>query len=84
MAQRKYLFGSKGGFGYYPITIIGWIITIIYFVSLIYIFIRISSTADSLGGTLLSFAPFLFGATVILLFICYLTGQPIKRDDLKI
>ncbi|HVT01688.1 MAG TPA: hypothetical protein VHE53_05690 [Patescibacteria group bacterium] len=84
MAQRKYLFGSRGGVGYYPTTVAGWIIVLIYFAFLIYEFIRINSMSHSLKDTLIGFGPFFFGATVILLFICYLTGQPFKRDELKI
>ena len=84
MAERKYWFGSKGGFGWYPVNLKGWATLLIYFAFLIFVFVKIDSNSHSISDTLIGFAPFLFGATILLLFVCYLTGQPIKRSDLKI
>lgn len=82
--ERKYWFHSKYGFGWYPVTIRGGIVFLLYFAFLIYIFFRIDSNSHSVSDTLIGFAPFIIGATIILLFICYLTGEPLKVSKLKI
>ena len=82
--EKKYWFGSKYGFGWYPINLKGILVFASYFAFLIYVFLKIDSTSRSVSETIIGFLPFLFGATIILLFICYLTGEPIKIKKLKI
>lgn len=76
---KKYWFRSKYGFGYYPTTIKGGLVFFLYFAFLTYVFITIDKNSHSISDTLIGFAPFAFCATIILLFICYLTGEPIKK-----
>ena len=83
-SQKKYWFRSKYGFGWYPVTLKGAAVFILYFIFLGISFSFIDSGSHSVSDTLIGFAPFLFGATVILLFICYLMGEPIKVKNLKI
>lgn len=83
-SQKKYWFRSKYGFGWYPVTMKGSAVFILYFVFLGIAFTRVNAGSHSASDTLIGFAPFLFGATVILLFICYLMGEPIKVKNLKI
>lgn len=80
----KYWFGSKYGFGWYPRTIKGMLVILSYFAFLGYTFHKIDSNSHSLSDTLIGFSPFFIGATIILLFICYLTGEPLKVSKLKI
>jgi hypothetical protein len=82
--QRKYWFRSKYGFGWYPINIKGWIVFTIYFAFLIYVFIKLNYNSPALSSTLISEIPYFFGGTIILLFICYIMGEPIKIKDLKV
>ncbi len=83
-SKRKYWFRSKYGFGWYPVTYRGILVFILYFAFLIWAFVKSGDNSHSFIETLGAFIPYLFGATVILLFICYLTGEPIKVTKLKI
>lgn len=77
--SRKYWFRSKYGFGWYPTSVRGFIVFFIYFAYLFYVFFWIDSNSASLLNTLIYLLPFLVSGTIILLFICYLTGEPLKK-----
>lgn len=82
--EKKFWFRSKYGFGWYPTSIQGFVVFLLYFAVLAYSFIKIDKSSHSVSDTIIGFVPFLVGATIILLFICYMTGEPIKIKNLKI
>jgi len=74
--QRKLWFKRKCfGWGWTPASIEGWIVTFAYCAALIFIFMRIDGTSHSASDTLYGvFLPFL-ALTVLLIIICYRTGE---------
>lgn len=77
--MSKYWFRSKYGLGWYPTTFKGFLILFLYFSFLLFIFYKINSASSSVTNTIIAFAPYFFGATIILLFICYITGEPLRK-----
>lgn len=63
------------GWGWMPITWQGWLVTLVYVAMLIRIFLNIDKNSHSVSDTLIGyFLPFVL-LTIILIIICYKTGE---------
>lgn len=77
---KKYWFRAKTyGWGWgLPSSWQGWVVLLIYFILNIYIFRDIDKAPHSASDTLINFIlPFIL-STIILLIICYFTGEKLK------
>ena len=59
----------------YPSTWRRWLVLLIYVAIAVWNFIRIDSHSHSASDTLINFVPQTFILTLILIFICYKTGE---------
>lgn len=66
------------GWGWYPSTWQGWVVILIYVLMLIESFKRIDALSHSVSDTLLNFVPQTFIFTLILVIVCYKTGEKPK------
>ncbi len=74
---------------YYPITILGWIVTFILTVFFIFFFLKADQGSHSISDTLFKFAP--FGIAVLLIFdlLCFRIGEypnwwnPVRKTQTK-
>jgi hypothetical protein len=75
-SQKKLWFKSKSyGWGWYPVTWQGWIITLVYIVFLAYIFTVSDLDSHSVSDTLISVSvPFILSSS-LLIWICYKKGE---------
>ncbi len=74
--QKKLWFKAKDyGWGWYPVTWQGWVITLVYILFLSYIFTVSDSDSHSVSDTLISVSiPFILGSSLLIL-ICYKKGE---------
>ena len=79
MKQNKLWFRAKMyGWGWYPISWEGWIITLLYVVSVMQPAISIDKASHSGSDFLINFSiPFIIN-TIFLLIICYAKGEKPK------
>ena len=56
----------------------GWIVLLVYTVLVVYNAIRIDSNSHSVSDTLINFVPQTIGLTVLLVIVCYMTGEKAK------
>jgi len=66
---------KRYGWGWYPGTWQGWLVLLVYTSLLIFWFIRIDRASHSVSDTLINFFPRLIFLSVILIVICYKTGE---------
>ncbi len=86
--MKRYWFKAKRyGYGWYPVTWEGWLTVFAYLALVFGDFYRIDSTSHSVSDTLINFIPETAALTVILIYICYKTGEPARwrwgDDDKK-
>lgn len=77
MIVKKPWFTTKRfGWGWgLPLKWQGWVVYIAYFGFVVWDFRRIDSASHSVSDTLYGFTPGLLVATILLIVICYLTGE---------
>ena len=74
--KKNYWFRAKKyGWGWSPATWQGWLIIGVYIFLVLFDFNRIDTHSHSASDTLLNFIPETFILTIILIVICYLTGE---------
>lgn len=74
--SKKLWFKRKAyGWGWTPATWQGWLVVLAYIVIVTKNFVRIDRVSHSVSDTLISFVPETIIATIILIIICYLTGE---------
>ena len=79
MQNKKLWFRAKKfGWGWYPVSIEGWLITVLYVIAILQYAINADKTAHSASDALISISiPFIV-TTVFLLIICYARGEKPK------
>lgn len=76
IARKKYWFKAKHyGWGWYPVSWQGWLVIGIYVVLFFANFRRVDLASHSASDTLLNLVPQTAVLTLILIFICYKTGE---------
>jgi hypothetical protein len=83
MKERYWFRASRRGVGWVPATWQGWWIDVLYLVALIYSFIQVSSSSQSVSETFFSFLPQFFIFSAILIIITYLKGEPLTKKSKK-
>ncbi len=74
--MKKLWFKAKDyGWGWYPASVEGWLVLGIFVGLIVYDFIRINAQALSVAQTLLIFIPRTIILTIVLLYVCYKTGE---------
>lgn len=74
--SKKVWFRAKNyGWGWYPVTWQGWVILAGYIFLMVKTFEDIDSKSHSASDTMLNFLPRVFVLTVVLIIICFLTGE---------
>ncbi|HMS22367.1 MAG TPA: hypothetical protein PKA38_01260 [Candidatus Levybacteria bacterium] len=76
--KKRWFASLRHGIGWRPATWQGWGIVTLYVGFLIWDFLRIDSSSNSISDTLIAFTPEFLITTVILSFICYFTGEKPK------
>ena len=73
---KKFWFKAKNyGWGWMPSSWQGWLVLVMYFIFNIRVFRSIDSLSHSNSDTLMNFSLPFFLSTVILVIICYVTGE---------
>jgi hypothetical protein len=74
--NKKIWFKAKNfGWGWYPITWQGWVITLLYVLAIVPIGVIVGRTAHSGSDSLIAFSiPFIF-LTSLLIAICWMKGE---------
>jgi hypothetical protein len=74
--MKKVWFKKKSfGWGWYPVSWEGWLVTLGFAFLAVWNFYRIDSKSHSVSDTLINFIPETILLTIILVFICYKTGE---------
>lgn len=74
--MKKLWFKAKNyGWGWYPSSWQGWLVLIIFIVFQVWNAIRIDAMQHSASDTLINFIPQTIIAVVVLIYICYKTGE---------
>lgn len=74
--MKRYWFKAKRyGWGWYPGSWQGWLVLGIYLLLVFLDFHRIDSQSHSVSDVLINFIPNSFILTILLIVICYLTGE---------
>ena len=75
----KYIWfkAKKYGLGWYPATWQGWVVMMVYLFATVGIFRYIDLHSHSGSDTLIGFFLPFIGLTFILVFVAYLTGEPL-------
>lgn len=87
--MKNHWFKAKEyGWGWYPSTWQGWAVLLLFFIGEVGLFLTFNAGSHSTSATLLNFIPATFSLTLLLIFVCYLTGEPPRwrwgeRDDDK-
>ncbi len=73
---KKYWFAAKTyGWGWTPATWQGWLILVIFVGLIVVNFLRIDAASHSISDTLLAFVPETFLLILVLILICWKTGE---------
>jgi len=75
MKNKIWFKAKQYGWGWYPNTWQGWLITLGFIAIISFNAYRIDSGSNSVGGILTNFIPQTFILTLILIGICYLKGE---------
>lgn len=80
MITKKPWFKAKTyGWGWsLPLTWQGWVVYIVFFGFMIFDFYRIDKTSHSASDTIMKYVVEIVVATIILVIICFLTGEKPK------
>ena len=74
--KKPWFPAKKYGWGWgLPLTWQGWVVLALYTIFVVWNFVRIDSQSNSVSDTLINVLPEAIGATVVLIIICYLTGE---------
>jgi len=74
--MQKYWFKAKQyGWGWYPSSWQGFLVLVVYFLILILEFLRVDSTSNSVSDTFYGVAFQFIILTIMLLLVCYTTGE---------
>ncbi len=76
--KKRWFASLRHGIGWRPATWQGWGIVTLYVGFLVWDFLRIGSSSNSISDTIIAFIPEFLITTVILSFICYFTGEKPK------
>jgi len=77
--KKQWFRAKKYGWGWgFPITWQGWIVFFAYFAFIIWDFIGIDKYSHSISDTIRPFIIQVFLASLVLVFICYMTGEKPK------
>ena len=75
--MKKVWFKAKRyGYGWYPATWQGWLVLAAYVALVVANFYRIDSHSHSVSDTLINVVPETIVLTLVLIAICYKTGEP--------
>lgn len=79
----------KSGYGWYPASWQGWVVLVVYVVTVAYSFFKVDALSHSVSDTLLNFLPQFLLLTVFLIVVTYLKGESIvwgekEKDQHKI
>jgi hypothetical protein len=66
------------GLGWYPATWQGWMILLTFVLCVLWNFLRIDMASHSVSDTLTLFIPQTLVMVLVLSFICYETGEPLR------
>jgi phosphoesterase RecJ-like protein len=76
MVNNKLWFRAKRyGFGWYPVSVEGWVVMLVYFVIIVSLAKSVDAYSHSTSDTLINFALPFIGLTSFLLAICYAKGE---------
>lgn len=79
LVSKPWFRAKKYGWGWgLPLTWQGWAVLAVYLGFIVYDFQRIDSHSHSGSDTLINFVPEVILASIILVIICYLTGEKPK------
>lgn len=79
VTEKKIWFRAKKyGYGWYPVTWQGWVITLLYLNLITIVTVGINNREGTVLSTLISFGFFFIPATFIFLAICYHKGEVAK------
>jgi hypothetical protein len=83
--DKKLWFKAKHfGYGWYPISWQGWVVTLLYIIALLSFTLSADQSSHSVSDTLISFAGPYIVLTCLLLAVCYKKGEkPEWRWNLK-
>lgn len=83
--MKPWFIQKKYGYGWgLPARWQGWVVVVLYFVFILYLFVRIDTSSHSVSDTLLNFIPWVIVASVVLFFIARITsGKPKWRRGKK-
>ncbi len=73
--KEKWFKAKKYGWGWTPATWEGWSVIILYVLVVIMLFFSIDSNSHSVTDTIINFVPNVIILSVVLIGICYLTGE---------
>ncbi len=66
------------GYGWYPVSIEGWMVLLIYVGFNVWNALRIDEYSHSVSDTLINFVPQVLISTIILIAICVKKGEPAR------
>jgi hypothetical protein len=72
---RKWFRAKRYGYGWYPSSWQGWLVLLVYLVDVIGASLLIDKKSHSVSDTLMDWFPIMFVLTIILIVICYRTGE---------
>lgn len=75
MAKKYWFTAKKYGWGWKPTSMEGWIVTVLYTLSIFYFFFQFDARSHSVSDTLISFLPVAIILTGLLIAICYRYGE---------
>lgn len=76
--KKHWFIRKQYGWGWQPVTWQGWLVVLLYTIAIARSFLIADNKSHSSSDTLINFAlPFIFW-TLILIFICYKTGEKPK------
>lgn len=75
MAEKLWFKAKTYGYGWYPSSLAGWIVTIIYVLLVLFVFITVDINSQSVSDTLFDgFLPFVI-ITLLFILICIKKGE---------
>ncbi len=72
---KKWFRAKQYGLGWYPCSLYGWIVMIIFILLVVLNFERIDAQSSSIKNTLIWFIPETIVLSIILMIICWMTGE---------